>query len=115
MKKQRQLDISPDGAGLLRLSLLLPWPISHAPSLAAAPPCPPLCSPLPRALHPAQVDEPAVWSELAHAYLEAGQVNEAIASYLRAADTSKYNEVIAKAHEVRDALCTLCMLAGNVS
>lgn len=102
-----------------------------------------------------KVDEPGVWSELAHAYLEhaqvgglggagwleAGrrrqppgggafvldeqsaprscasraslnvfpaplpasapaQVGEAIACYLRAADTSKYNEVIAKANEV---------------
>ena len=35
------------------------------------------------------------------------QVGEAIAAYLRAADTSKYNEVIAKANEVRAALCML--------
>jgi clathrin heavy chain len=46
-----------------------------------------------------KVDEPAVWSELANAYLEHAQVGDAIAAYLRAADTSKYNEVIAKANE----------------
>lgn len=41
-----------------------------------------------------------MWSELANSYLEHAQVGEAIAAYLRAADTSKYNEVIAKANEV---------------
>ncbi|PSC73488.1 clathrin heavy chain [Micractinium conductrix] len=46
-----------------------------------------------------KVDEPVVWSELANSYLEHAQVGEAIAAYLRAADTSKYNEVIAKANE----------------
>jgi hypothetical protein len=33
------------------------------------------------------------------------QVGEAIAAYLRAADTSKYNEVIAKANEVGMLRC----------
>lgn len=46
-----------------------------------------------------KVDEPTVWSELANAYLEHAQVSDAIAAYLRAADTSKYSEVIAKAGE----------------
>lgn len=35
-------------------------------------------------------DEAPVWSELAHAQLEAGQVAEAISSYLKASDSSKY-------------------------
>jgi hypothetical protein len=48
-----------------------------------------------------QVDEPTVWSELANAYLDHSQVHDAIAAYLRAADTSKYNEVIEKANQVR--------------
>ncbi len=34
-------------------------------------------------------DEAPVWSELAHAQLEAGQVAEAIGSYLKAADSTK--------------------------
>jgi clathrin heavy chain len=46
-----------------------------------------------------KVDEAPVWSELANAYLEHAQVSDAIAAYLRAADTSKFNEVIAKASE----------------
>jgi hypothetical protein len=41
-----------------------------------------------------QVDEAPVWSELGHAYLAAGQVPDAIASYIRSNDTSKYAEVI---------------------
>ena len=41
-----------------------------------------------------------MWSELANSYLEHAQVSDAIAAYLRAADTTKYNEVIAKASEV---------------
>ncbi len=36
-----------------------------------------------------KVDEPAVWSELGHAYLSRGQVADAIAAYLRSQDTSK--------------------------
>jgi hypothetical protein len=51
-----------------------------------------------------QVDEASVWSELANSYLEHGQVSDAIAAYLRAADTTKYSEVIAKANEVRDPM-----------
>lgn len=43
---------------------------------------------------PCQVDEDAVWSELGHAYLAAGQVPDAIAAYLRSNDVSKYAEVI---------------------
>lgn len=43
-----------------------------------------------------KVDEPAVWSELAHAYLNAGQVSDAIACYLRSSDSSTYLEVIEK-------------------
>lgn len=35
-----------------------------------------------------------MWSELGHAYLAAGQVPDAIASYLRSNDSSKYPEVI---------------------
>lgn len=41
-----------------------------------------------------KVDEAAVWSELGHAYLAAGQVPDAIAAYLRSNDSSKYPEVI---------------------
>lgn len=41
-----------------------------------------------------KVDEAPVWSELGHAYLAAGQVPDAIASYIRSNDTSKYAEVI---------------------
>ena len=60
------------------------------------------CLPFSLTTQPAeQVDEASVWSELAHAYLDHAQVGEAIAAYLRAADTTKYNEVIAKANEVR--------------
>ena len=40
------------------------------------------------------MDEDAVWSELGHAYLAAGQVPDAIAAYLRSNDVSKYAEVI---------------------
>lgn len=47
------------------------------------------------------MDEPSVWSELANAYLEHSMVHDAIAAYLRAADTTKYVEVIDKANEVR--------------
>ena len=49
-----------------------------------------------------KIDEPGVWSELANAYLEAGQLGEAVAAYLRAADTSKWAEVVAKAAETGD-------------
>jgi hypothetical protein len=35
-----------------------------------------------------------VWSELGHAYLEAGQVPDAIAAYLRSSDSSRYLAVI---------------------
>jgi clathrin heavy chain len=41
-----------------------------------------------------QVDEAPVWSELGHAYLEAGQVPDAIAAYLRSSDSSRYVAVI---------------------
>ncbi|KAI8476142.1 MAG: vesicle coat protein clathrin, heavy chain [Monoraphidium minutum] len=41
-----------------------------------------------------KVDEPAVWSELGHAYLEAGDVPDAIAAYLRSQDGSRYAQVI---------------------
>lgn len=37
-----------------------------------------------------KVDEPAVWSELGHAYLEAGDVPDAIAAYLRSQDGSRF-------------------------
>ena len=47
----------------------------------------------------AQVDEPAVWTELAHAQLDHGDVAEAIASYLRAGDSSRYVDVIARSQE----------------
>lgn len=50
-----------------------------------------------------KVDEPAVWSELGHAQLEANLVPDAIASYLRSADTSMYLQVRAQA-----ALGVLC-------
>jgi hypothetical protein len=40
-----------------------------------------------------KVDEPAVWSELGHAQLEANLVPDAIASYLRSSDTSMYLQV----------------------
>ena len=56
-----------------------------------------LAAPLPICV---QVDEPAVWSELANSYLEHAQVSDAIDAFLRAADTSKYNDVIAKAGQV---------------
>lgn len=36
-----------------------------------------------------------MWSELGHAYLGAGQVGDAIAAYLRCADASRYEDVIA--------------------
>lgn len=44
-----------------------------------------------------KVDEPAVWSELGHAQLGAGAISDAIASYLRCSDSSKWTEVIAAA------------------
>lgn len=47
-----------------------------------------------------KLDEPEVWAELAHAYLTAGQLGEAIAAYLRASDSSRWVDVIAKAKEV---------------
>lgn len=51
-----------------------------------------------------KIDEPGVWSELGNAYLEQGQLGEAIASFIRAADTTKHVEVIAKAQETGDYL-----------
>lgn len=42
-----------------------------------------------------KVDEPAVWSELGHAHLEAGGVPDAVAAYLRSQDGSRYAQVIA--------------------
>lgn len=44
-----------------------------------------------------KVDEPAVWSELAHSQLDNDHVADAIGSYLRANDSSKYQQVIDKA------------------
>jgi len=44
-----------------------------------------------------KVDMPEVWSELGHAQLDAGAASDAIESYLRAEDSSKYAEVIAAA------------------
>eukprot|EP00878_Enallax_costatus_P009783 GHUV01010216.1.p1 GENE.GHUV01010216.1~~GHUV01010216.1.p1 ORF type:complete len:693 (+),score=274.84 GHUV01010216.1:1211-3289(+) len=41
-----------------------------------------------------KVDEAAVWSELGHAYLDANQVPDAIAAYLRSSDSSRYVQVI---------------------
>jgi len=49
-----------------------------------------------------KIDEANVWSELAHSQLEHGLVAEAIASYLRGADASKYVQVIDKS---QDAEC----------
>ena len=46
-----------------------------------------------------QVDEPGVWTELGHAQLDGGAVNEAIASYLRSGDSSRYKDVIARSQE----------------
>ncbi len=37
-----------------------------------------------------------MWTELGHAQLEAGAVNDAIASYLRSGDASRYLDVIAR-------------------
>lgn len=51
-----------------------------------------------------KIDEPGVWSELGNAYLEAGQLGEAVAAYIRAADSSKWAEVISKAAETGDYL-----------
>ena len=45
-----------------------------------------------------RVDEPAVWSRLAKAQLDANDVHEAIDSYLRAEDPEAYREVIAAAN-----------------
>ena len=50
-----------------------------------------------------QVDEPGVWTELGHAQLEAGAVNDAIGSYLRSGDSSRYLDVIARS-QVRGSL-----------
>lgn len=46
-----------------------------------------------------KVDEPEVWSELGHAQLAKNLVKEAITSYLRAVDSSKFSEVIEKTKE----------------
>ena len=46
-----------------------------------------------------QVDEPGVWTELGHAQLDGGAVNEAISSYLRSGDSSRYRDVIARSQE----------------
>ena len=37
-----------------------------------------------------KVDEPEVWSELAHVELDRSMVSQAIASYLRAGDASRH-------------------------
>jgi hypothetical protein len=55
-----------------------------------------------------QVDEPAVWSELAHAQLQANLVPDAIASYLRCSDTSTYLQVRCGGGGLRCASCASC-------
>ena len=45
------------------------------------------------------MDEPGVWTELGHAQLDGGAVNEAIASYLRSGDASRYRDVIVRSQE----------------
>ena len=45
------------------------------------------------------MDEPGVWTELGHAQLDGGAVNEAISSYLRSGDSSRYKDVIARSQE----------------
>jgi clathrin heavy chain len=45
------------------------------------------------------VDEAGVWTELGHAQLEAGAINDAIGSYLRSGDSSRYTDVIARSQE----------------
>jgi len=45
------------------------------------------------------VDLPEVWSELGHAQLQSGNVDNAISSYIRSNDTSKHAEVISAARE----------------
>lgn len=49
-----------------------------------------------------KIDEPPVWSELGNAYLDAGQLGEAVAAYIRASDTNKWAEVIARAAQTGD-------------
>ncbi|EIE26635.1 clathrin heavy chain [Coccomyxa subellipsoidea C-169] len=46
-----------------------------------------------------KVDEAGVWTELGHAQLEAGAINDAIGSYLRSGDSSRYMDVIARSQE----------------
>lgn len=43
-----------------------------------------------------KIDEPTVWSELGHSQLEHNLVADAIDSYLRASDPSKYTQLIDK-------------------
>lgn len=43
-----------------------------------------------------KIDEPNVWSELGHSQLEHDLVSDAIGSYLRASDPSRYTQVIEK-------------------
>lgn len=45
------------------------------------------------------MDESGVWTELGHAQLEAGAINDAIGSYLRSGDSSRYMDVIARSQE----------------
>ena len=40
-----------------------------------------------------------MWTELGHAQLDGGAVNEAISSYLRSGDSSRYRDVIARSQE----------------
>ena len=40
-----------------------------------------------------------MWSELGHAQLEAGAVNDAIGSYLKSGDTSRYSDVILRSRD----------------
>ncbi len=57
-----------------------------------------LC-PMPASFCLHQVDEPGVWTELGHAQLEAGAINDAISSYLRSGDSSRYLDVIVRSQE----------------
>ena len=57
------------------------------------------CSSMAEPHHLLQVDEPEVWSELGHAQLEAGAVDDAIGSYLKSGDTSRYSDVILRSRD----------------
>ena len=61
-------------------------------------------------------DEPAVWAEVARAQLTAGQVVDAIDSYIKAKDTKDYNQVIKTAEEQGEykALVQFLQLARQI-